>query len=255
MSLSIIILIKNNQDQIRDCLKTVLWADEVMLVDTGSTDNTIKIAKKMVSDVRVIKTEGGSFDAWRNLGRKSAKGEWVFYVDSDERVTKKLKKEIQSLIINHQSSAIAFRIPRKNYYFGRRVKYGGSWPDYVTRLFKKDKLIKWTGIIHESPKFKGKLGTFKNPLIHKTHKSMSKCLKKSIEWTKKEAELFYKAGHPRVTWWRVLKVGTCEFLKRAVFLQGFRDGTVGIVEALVQSYNRMMVYIYLWEMQYENRNV
>jgi len=255
MNISIIILIKNNEGQIEKCIKSCLWADEIILVDTGSTDETVKIAKNISSKVRVVKAEKESFDVWRNLGAKEARGKWIFYVDSDEVISTKLRRDIQSLIIGHKPSAIAYRMPRKNYYFGRRVKWGGSWPDYVTRLYRKDKFVKWKGIIHESPFYKGKLGTLKNPLIHHTHRTMSECLEKSKKWTKKEAELFYKAGHSNVTWWRVIKAGILEFLKRYIKLQGFRDGFVGLVEAYVQGINKFMIYVYLWELEHENRNV
>jgi glycosyltransferase involved in cell wall biosynthesis len=247
MKLSIIILAKNDQNMIRDCLKSVAWADEIIIIDTGSTDKTISIVKKILPDIKIIKADSGSFDYWRNLGKEKAQGDWIFYLDTDERVTKELKQEIKNATSKEKYSV--YRMPRENYYFGKRVKYGGSWPDYVTRLFKKDKLIKWKGIIHESPIFNGNLGTLKNPLIHKTHRTMSGCLQKSIEWTKKEAQLFYQANHPPVTWWRVVKVSFVEFFKRAIVLQGFRDGTVGIIEALVQAINRFMVYVYLWEIQ------
>jgi hypothetical protein len=270
MKLSIIILIKNDQDVIKDCLASVDWSNEIIIIDTGSIDNTINIIKNISSKAKILKTSKGSFDYWRNLGKEKAGNDWLFYVDSDERVSESLQKEIKSITsksnVNGQMSpgergrpldenVVAYRMPRENYYFGKRVKYGGAWPDYVTRLFKKDKLIEWKGIIHESPSFDGKLGTLKNPLIHKTHRTMSDCLQKSIVWTKKEAKLFFQANHPPVTWWRVLKVSFVEFFRRAIILQGFRDGTVGIIEALVQAINRFMVYVYLWEMQNKSKNL
>ncbi|GAG55883.1 unnamed protein product [marine sediment metagenome] len=271
MKLSVIIIAKNEEEMIGDCLKSVAWADEVILVDTGSTDKTLEIAKKNLSKIKIVKTKKGSFSDWRNLGFRKSTGDWVLYIDADERVSTKLKKEIlstinypqtrtpctrtssmygKSSVRGKQLSAISsFRIPRKNFYFGKRVRYGGSWPDYVIRLFKRKNFIRWKGIIHESPKFKGNLGTLESPLIHLTHRNMTSCLEKSLEWTRLEAKLFYQAKHPPVTWWRLLKVAGQEFFKRVILLQGFRDGLVGMIEAGVQAINRLMVYIQLWEMQ------
>ena len=262
MKLSIIIIAKNEEKMIRDCLKSVSWADEVVLVDTGSTDRTLEISKKTLSNVKIIKTKKGSFFEWRNLGFKKSSGDWVLYVDADERVTKALREEILSAVKTPPSVApqdagtprtveriSSYRIPRGNYYFGKRVKHGGSWPDYVTRLFKRKDFAGWKGIIHESPKFKGEPGTLKNPLIHFAHRNIGSCLEKGLKWTRLEAKLFYKAKHPPITWWRLLKVAGQEFFKRVVLLQGFRDGLVGIIEAGVQVINRLMVYIQLWEIQ------
>jgi glycosyltransferase involved in cell wall biosynthesis len=254
MKLSVIIIVKDEEEIIKDCLKSAAWADEIVLVDTGSIDKTLEIAKSASltrgdqgwrTKVKIYKTKTGSFSDWRNLGFKKSSGDWILYIDADERIPPELRDEIKNI----EKTFSAFRIPRKNYYFGKRVKYGGSWPDYVTRLFKRKNFISWEGIIHESPKFKGDLGTFKNPLIHLTHRDLSSSLEKSREWTFLEAKLFYQSNHPSVTWWRVLKTAFQEFLRRAVFLKGYKDGFVGIAEAYVQAINRMMVYIFLWEMQ------
>lgn len=251
MKLSIIIIAKNEEEMIKDCLKSAAWADEVILVDTGSIDRTLEIAKEILPKVKIIKTKKGSFSDWRNLGFKKSQGDWVLYLDADERVSSKRSV----LAACKDGPFCAFRIPRENYYFGKRVKYGGSWPDYATRLFKRKSFTGWKGIIHESPKFKGKLGTLKNPLIHLTHRNIGSCLEKGLKWTRLEARLFYKAKHPPVTWWRLLKVAGQEFFKRAILLQGFKDGFVGIVEAMVQAINRLMVYIQLWEMQQKTLNI
>jgi len=253
MNLSVIILIKNNQDVIGPCLESIAWADEVVLVDTGSTDRTLEIAKKAVADskLKIVQSQLKEIDfsAWRNLGMKKAQGDWLLYLDSDERVNKELKEEIKSIIRGKSSLASAYRLPRENYYFGRRVKHGGSWPDYVTRLFKKEALKGWQGIIHESPRFKGELGILAKPLIHLAHRNIISGLKKSLQWTKLEAELFYQADHPAVAWWRLVKVSLAELCRRLIILQGWRDGTIGLIEAIVQAFNRFMVYVQLWEKQ------
>jgi len=241
---------------LKDCLKSIKnLADEIIVIDSGSKDKTKQIAKKFGAKVYQKKLD--SFAKQRNFGLKRAKGDWVLYLDADERISSALAGEIQSQISNLPAGKqglksqmyTAFRIPRKNYFFGKHVKHGGYWPDHVTRLFKRKALTGWQGKIHESPKFKGALGSLKNALIHLSHRNVSEGLAKSIRWTKMEAELFYKKGHPPVVWWRLFRVFTTEFFKRYIKLQGFRDGVVGFFEAWMQGFNRILVYVYLWEMQ------
>jgi len=264
MKLSAIILTLNEEKMIKDCLKSVKGlADEIIVVDSGSMDKTRQIAKKLGAKVYQKKLD--SFAKQRNFGLKKAKGDWVLYLDADERISAVLREEIknqiskskntnQKLKINKKKEIVAFYIARKNYFFGKHVKHGGYSPDYVTRLFKRKALIGWQGQIHESPKFKGKLGVLKNPIIHLSHRSVSEGLAKSIRWTKMEAELFYKNGHPPVAWWRLFRVFATEFFKRYLGLQGFRDGLVGFFEAWIQGFNRILVYVYLWEMQNKTKN-
>jgi glycosyltransferase involved in cell wall biosynthesis len=245
MRLSVIVLTHNTAPLIRQCLRSVSWADELIVLDSGSTDTTVGIARQFTH--KVFSQPLISFAKQRNLGAKAAKGDWLLYLDADERATVSLRKEIEAAI--ESGRAAAYRLPRENYVLGRKVSHGGFWPDYVTRLFRTSDFTKWQGRIHESPQFSGTLGTLKEPLIHLAHRSIQEGVVKSARWTGMEAELFYRAGHPSVTWWRLLKVIIWEFGYRFLKLQGFRDGFVGFLEALIQAWNRFLVYAQLWEMQ------
>ena len=250
--LSIITIAKNEQKVIEDCFKSAQWADEVILLDGGSTDETLKIATKY--RVKVIpqkKTRELDYAAWHNQGMREAKGDWIFYLDADERISPLLKEEIKSSIINHQSSIIAFAIPRRNILLGKEMRFGGWYPDYQIRLFEKASLKRWEGKLHERPIFKGELGYLKQPMIHITHRDLTSMVEKTRKWSKIEAELLYKAGHPPVTWWRILRIMLTEFWQRGVKLQGWRDGTVGWIEIIYQMFSRFITYARLWEMQNE----
>jgi len=250
--LSIIIITKDEEKMIGDCLESIKWADEIVLVDSGSTDKTVEIAKKYGAKITTFLSKTPNYAEWRNKGLQETKGDWVFYLDADERVTPHLKEEIKSSIINHQPSIIAYAIPRCNFYLGRKMHYGGAWPDYVKRLFKKDKLKGWEGRLHEEPTFsggEGELGHLKEPMIHLTHRDLSSMVEKTRKWSKIEAELLYRAGHPPVTWWRILRIMLTEFWQRGVKLQGWRDGTVGWIEIIFQMFSRFITYARLWEMQ------
>lgn len=245
MKLSVVILAKDEEKVIKDCLESVKWADEVIVLNGGSTDRTIEIAKK--AGARIVEQKGDNYAAWRNQGREEAKGKWLLYVDADERITPRLRKEIQGAIRGKQHTA--FAIPRRNFLLGKELHWGGWWPDYVKRLFKKEKLKRWKGRLHEEPVFEGKLGHLKEPMIHIQPDSIEPMLEKSIKWSKIEAELLYEAGHPPATWWRILRMGMTTLFERLIRKQGFRDGTEGWIESIYQAFHTMIIYMQLWEMQ------
>ena len=253
MKPSVIIIAKNEEQMIEDCLKSVRQlADEIILVDSGSTDKTIEIAKKYSARIISLPTEKLEFAKWRNAGLKAAKGDWVFYLDADERVTPELQKEIEKAI--GDTKYVTYAIPRRNYYLGRKMHYGGAWPDYVKRLFFKEKLRYWERELHENPVFDGEMGRLKNPIVHITHRDLSLMVEKTREWSKIEAELLYKTGHPPVTWWRILRIMLSEFWLRGVKLQGWRDGTVGWIEIIFQMFSRFVTYGRLWELQQKHKS-
>lgn len=245
--LSVIIIARNEEKMIEDCLESIKWADEIVIVDTGSTDKTIEIAKGYRARVISVAGEKMNFSHWRNKGLKEARGDWILYLDADERTTPELRKEIKETI--EKGNDGAFAIPRRNFYLGKEVRFGGAWPDYVKRLFKKEKLKRWKGKLHEEPVFDGGLGHLKEPMIHLTHRDLSSMVEKTRKWSKIEADLLYQAKHPLVTWWRILRIMMGEFWLRGVRLQGWRDGVVGWIEIIYQMFSRFITYARLWEIQ------
>lgn len=247
--ISVVIIIKNNEEKIKDCLDSVGWADEVLAIDTGSTDKTPNIAKK--AGARVVEFTKGSFDAWRNKGLKEAKGEWLLYIDSDERVTPELRNEIKSKILNSKSKIHyeAYAIPRRNFIFGKEFRYSGQYPDYQKRLFLRSKLRKWKGKIHEEPVFDGKLGHLKNPMIHIKHNNLQEMIEKTNNWSEIEARLMYDAKHPPMNIPRFISAMLREFYLRFIKQKAFLDGGEGIIYGIYQMYSRFISYAKLWEIQ------
>ncbi len=188
-----------------------------------------------------------NFSKQRNLAIKQEKSDWVLFLDSDEKVSDQLFQEIKSSIKN--SSYSAYQVKRLNYFFGKQIKHGGYWPDWQTRLFKVKDFRRFVGTVHESPEFIGQLGELDNYLIHFSHNNLIECFQKSLSWTKREAEEFIKANHPRITWWRIIKVMIWEFCYRYFKKLGFLDGYVGFIESLIQAINRFFVYQQIWELQ------
>lgn len=245
MTISALILAKNEQDLIKDCIKQLDFADEIILLDQNSTDSTLENAKKYATQVLRTKTE--SFDQCRNILKSAANCDWLLYVDCDERLSLDLKKEIMQLIKSREFSAYYF--PRKNYVLGKWLKHGGWWPDYVPKLFQNDCLSKWVGAVHESPQIIGSFGYATTPIEHFTARSISQMLDKTVKWAKIEAELKHKSGHPKVNIFKVIKAMALEFAGRYFLKFGFLDGTIGLIESIFQSLHQAITLTYLWELQ------
>lgn len=228
---SAIILVggKYDRDLFKKCKKSLSWVDEIVEVKT--------------------KNIKGGFSQWRNEGLKKAKGNWILYVDTDEIVGKNLKNEILEVIGHKKLNVGCFAIPRKNIIFGKEFKHGGRKPDYQKRLFLKKNLKKWTGKLHEEPEFFGELKHLKNPLIHYKNSSISDMVEKTNKWSEIEAELMFKANHPKMNIFRFFSAGTREFVLRFIKQLSFLDGVKGVIYGMYQIFSKLISYSKLWEKQ------
>ncbi len=243
--ISVIIIAKNEEQRIKVCLESVKWADEIIVCANGSTDQTVEIAKKYTK--KIISFKGEDFAEWRNQATKEATGDWILYIDPDERVTEKLKLEILQIV--QTGDRVAYAISRKNFIFGERVTYGPFWPDWVIRLIKQDALEGWFGKVHEQPKYQGRLGYLSGSLIHLTHRNLDQIVLKSLEWSKIDAKLRLDSHHPKMSGWRFLRIFISETWNQGIKRGGFFNGTVGVMDSLLQSFSLFMTYVRLWEMQ------
>jgi len=244
MTLSAIILARNEEKMIGMCLKTLSWVNEILVIDDHSTDKTVSISEKYGATVI---NGTGNFAGNRNLGKEVAKSDWLLYVDADERVSKSLADEILNAL--KKPKHCAYEINRVNYQIGTKLKWGGWGNDKIVRLFEKKGLKKWLGRIHEHAEVEGTTGELNEPLYHLTHRSVLEGLEKSIRWTNIEAEQFYESGHVNITPVRLIKVVFSELFTRLIKRKGYRDGTEGWIEAMIQAMNRFIVYTRLWELQ------
>ncbi len=221
---------KIDKELMDKCLASVSWCDEIVEVETSSLK--------------------GSFAEWRNQGAKMAKNEWLFYVDTDEEVTPKLKEQILNVIGSNEFAAYA--IPRKNIFLGHVMKWGGWKPDFVLRLIKKDKLDGWSGELHEQPKILGNICHLNEPLIHTSHRNLTEMVEKTNKWSEIEAKLLFDSGHPKMNVFRFFSAGFREAWYRGIIKLGFLDGTVGVIEIIYQTFSRLITYSKLWELQLQN---
>ncbi|HSW75896.1 MAG TPA: glycosyltransferase family 2 protein, partial [Candidatus Saccharimonadales bacterium] len=183
--ISAIILTKNSEQMLADCIDSVSFCDEIIIVDDNSTDRTPDLAKHL--GARVFNYKSDSFAKKRNFGLEKAKYKWVIYIDDDERVSKDLESNIKDQILSKTKNEFsAYKIKRKNFYLGNH-----EWPQIENhlRLFSKSSLKEWKGALHETPIVEGEVSELDGFLLHYTHRDLSSMVKKTIEWSKIEAEL------------------------------------------------------------------
>lgn len=251
MKISAVIIAKDEEKMLPGCLQTLAWADEILLIDTGSIDKTKEIARSF--GARIVDYKNGkNFSDWRNRGLKEAKYDWILYVDADERIPKDLIDEINK-VIDDSDSLEAYAIPRRNIVLGKELKHGGFWPDHQKRLFQKNALKGWTGEVHEEPDFSGELGLLKSPMIHQKHETIAEMVEKTNSWSEVEASLMVKANHPPMNIPRFISAMAREAWKRLVVHRAFLDGKIGVIFALYQVYSRFVSYAKLWEMQINDK--
>ncbi|MFI5265591.1 MAG: glycosyltransferase family 2 protein [Candidatus Levyibacteriota bacterium] len=244
--ISVIILSYNEEEVIEDCLKSVHdFADEIILVDSMSTDDTVKIAKK--HKARVVENILTSFSEQRNLGLEEAKGDWIYYLDADERLTPDFIKEAKEIISAYDSSSriAGYYVNRKTFYLNRDWHF----TDKVQRLFYKSKLKEWYGAVHETPKVEGTYGVIESPILHFTHRNLEQMLEKTNKWSDYEAELRFKVDHPHMSWWRFPRVMIPEFFVAYIKQGGYKNGTEGLIESIYQAFSMFIAYAKLWELQ------
>jgi len=248
MAITAIIITKNEETMLPDCLKSLNWVDELIIVDSDSQDKTTEIAKKYNS--KIISTpDSTDYATARNLGLKHAARSWIFYIDADERVTSSLKKEIQDATSTSSPQPISYKIPRQNIMLGRWLKHGGFWPDHVHRLFNSHALVKWTGKLHESPTVIGKTKSLSNSLQHFTARTISSALQKSALWAPIEAQLLFKAKSPKVSSLKIIKAFFQKLFQNLIVKKGFLDGARGIILAYIQASHHASTLVSLWQIQ------
>ncbi|GIW61532.1 MAG: LPS biosynthesis protein [Patescibacteria group bacterium] len=239
-----IVIAKNEEEMIGECLDSLAFCDQIIVVDNASSDGTKKIAKQ--KGAKVISTEINSFSELRNLGLAKARSEYVLYIDADERVSDALYNEILSIVYKNDKKISAYRIPRKNYYFGDH-----PWPyiEKLERLFRKKSLKGWLGVLHETPQVIGEVGELESPILHYTHRNLEEMVNKTNVWSDVEARLRFEQHHPKMTWWRFPRVMFTAFWDSFVKQKGFQAGTIGLLESVYQAYSMFITYAKLWELQ------
>jgi glycosyltransferase involved in cell wall biosynthesis len=247
MKISVILATYNEEKNIKDCLESVKeLADEIVIVDGTSTDKTVEIASHYTKKI-FIRENPLMFHKNKQYAIEKATGDWILYLDADERVSTSLKKEIKSAIRNPKSEINGFWIPRKNIIFGKWIRYTGWWPDYQLRLFRRGKAFLPCKSLHEQPQLTGKAGYLKNPLVHYNYQTVSQFVQKLNKlYTENDKNIFLSEGK-KFNWQDVIHFPSNEFLKRFFLEEGYKDGFHGLVLSIFQAFSSFVTFAKIWE--------
>jgi len=240
---SVTVIAGDVEDEIRECLETVKWADEIIVVNSG-VDRTAAIAREYTD--KVLLKEWAGYGAQKQFALEAATGEWVLSLDTDERVSTDLREEIQSVLRNG-SAYDGYHIPRRGYFLGRWIRHCGWYPDFQLRFFRRAKARMNDRKVHEAFVVDGPVGFLKKDLIHNTHPTVEKAIAKGREYAALEAA--EKAGKRHVNALVVVLHPLYEFFSSFLLKQGFRDGVYGLTVCLIHAMTDAQVQMRIWEIQ------
>ena len=227
--LSVTIITKNEEAAIAACLASIAWADEIIVVDSGSNDKTVEICKAHGAIVHCT-TEWPGFGQQKNVALGYTSHEWVLSIDADERISPELRAEIEQVLSENPSNT-AYQIPRSSSYCGQFMRHSGWWPDYVLRLFRKSQAIFSDDIVHEHVIFKGEIKTLKNPLLHISYIDLEEVLDKTNRYSSDGATKLAARGKTASLSSAILH-GIWAFMRTYFLRLGFLDGRMGFVLAV-----------------------
>jgi glycosyltransferase involved in cell wall biosynthesis len=242
MSLSVIIIAKNAEATIRRCLESVAWADEIVVVEHGSADRTADICRE--SGAKVHKTADWlGFGPQKNRALDLARGDWVLSLDADEWVTPELRAEIARAIAAPGGNA-AFRFPRRSSFCGRFMRHSGWWPDYVTRLFRRETARFSDALVHEKLIVNGAVGTLAQPILHESVTELDQMLVKMNAYSTASAAMLHARGRT-ASLATALWHGGWTFFRTYVLRAGFLDGREGLMLAIANAEGSYYRYLKL----------
>jgi (heptosyl)LPS beta-1,4-glucosyltransferase len=245
MKISAKINVYNEEENIAAVCESVKWADEIVVVDSNSTDRTIELAR-LYTD-RIFNHEFRGYKDKHMFSDVQTTGDWIFWIDADERLTPELSASIEAL--RHRDPATlpdGFRIARKACYLNRWIKHSGWYPDYQIRLYRKAASY-WDGVApHETARVRGRVETLKGELLHYTKRNLSEHHKMIDSYTTLAAEQLYERGR-RARLRDLIFRPLLAFFRSYILKQGCRDGLQGYIIAMFTAYGVFLRYAKIWE--------
>jgi glycosyltransferase involved in cell wall biosynthesis len=227
-TLSVTVITKNESKHIRTCLESVRWVDEIIVLDSGSTDDTVAICREYTDKVYV--TDWPGFGVQKNRAIERATCEWVLSIDADESISEVLRREIKETI-GQPGDRAAYQIPRRSSYCGRFMRHSGWWPDYVTRLFRRGYARFSDDLVHERLIVQGAIGRLINPLIHRAFSDLEEVLETANAYSSAGARLMQQRQKKASLTGAVLH-GLWSFFYTYFVRAGFLDGKEGFMLAV-----------------------
>jgi glycosyltransferase involved in cell wall biosynthesis len=242
---SVTVITHNEAKHIRAALESVAWADERIVVDSGSTDGTPDLARGLADRVETRVWEG--YGAQKNYAASLARHDWILSLDADERVSEGLRDEIRTLIAS-EPDLRGYRIPRVTFHLGRWIRTTDWYPDPQLRLYDRRAAAWRTSAVHESVEVRGGVGRLRGELQHFAYDSIADHLETINRYTTLAAGQMGAQGR-RATWWQVAAHPPAAFLRNYIVRGGYRDGTAGLIVSLLNSYYTLLKFAKLWELQ------
>lgn len=236
----------NEAGQIRDVLESVKWADELLIVDSFSTDGTVDIAREY--GAKIVSAAFCGFGKLRNLALEAAGHDWMLSIDSDERCTPELAAEVRREV--RQPRQDAYLVPRKNYFMGRWIRHCGWYPDYrQPQFFNRRKMRYRDDVVHEWYEVSGRLGRLKEHVLQYPWPTVDRAMAKQQRYSTLMAERYDRAGR-KASWTKLAFSPAAMFCKMYFVQQGFRDGMPGLLLSGIYAYYTFLKYAKLWERQH-----
>ena len=245
MALSVVLITKNEEANIERCLASVAWADELVVIDSQSTDDTVKIATRC--GARVFSPMWRGYGPAKQEGVNQASGDWILSIDADEVVSPELAEEIRAVLSN-RTDRVGFYIPRKTEFLGRWILHCGWYPDHLLRLFRKSDGRFNDAVVHEKVVVEGATGFLRGHLLHYSYPDLEHYLRKFNTYTTLGAEEAYRTGK-KAGWSDLVIRPPVAFIKHYISKQGFRDGMQGFVLSVLSAMAVLTKYAKLWHKQ------
>jgi len=243
--LSVVIITYNEEENVKSCLESVNWSDEIIVVDSFSSDKTVEIAKGYTT--KVFQNRWTNFSQQKNLALEKANNEWVLNIDADEKVTPELKEEILAIVNSQFPTFEGYYIPRKNHYLGRWIRHCGWYPDYQLRLFRRDRGKFSNRLVHESVAVEGTKGYLKACLDHYSYRDLSDHLTHIDMFTTLAATQMFRDGK-RARFFDLLFRPFTKFINMYLIKRGYLDGVYGFIVSVMGSFYLFTKYLKLWEL-------
>ena len=245
MKISASIIVRNEEENIEGLCETVSWADEIVIVDSDSADRTVELARRYTD--KVFQHEFRGYKDKHEFADAQTTGDWIFWIDADERVTPELRAAIEALRQRDPATLPdGFRIARSTRYMNRWIRHSGWYPDYQMRLYRKD-VSYWDGVSpHETARVPGRIETLPGEFLHYTKRNLSEHHRVLDEYTGLAAGYLHDRGK-RVRSVDLFVLPIAAFLRTYLFKQGFRDGVPGLIIAMFTAYSVFLKYAKVWE--------
>lgn len=245
--LSVTIITLNEEKNIPDAIRSVQWADEIIVVDSGSTDKTQQIAREM--GAKTFYNPWPGYGKQKNFAQSQATHDWILNLDADERVTRELAEEIVGALEtvgNGKTNAKGFAVPRKTFYLGRWIKHGGWYPNFLIRLADR-RFARWSEpSVHEKWMVDGEVAQLKNPLDHYAFSSIQDQILTNLTFSRLGSQDL-KRGGQRASLFRLITKPVGKFFETYFLKGGFLDGLAGFIIAVNAAHSMFLKYAYLAE--------